>query len=962
MALHGSRKQRVLLAAILIGLIGMLLLVSGCAYFNAFYNVKHYYSQAEKERERSTQERSQPGGYTKAVESGGVLLEFYPDSKYIPEALLIMGKCYYWTEEYHKAHRKFEELIANYPDSPYYREGRLWLGKTLVRMKNRQAATASLRGLMADTDDPKLTSEALFALAELYFLDSLFVRAEEEFLAISETTDDPEVLGEAYWRAGEAAFRELRFTRAQEYLRNALDHELKRSMRYKVNVFYGRALYESGRYQEAGDVFEDLLKDKRYFEQHGEIRVYLALIQEKLGDREEAVDELQSVIDNHPRSDEASRAYYELGMLHLGTPGERELAKENLDKAKTEKAGSEFAKRADSLLTSLNQVDELAKKRTIVRLRMDFTDQWLADPTDPADSTAFISSAYYDSSAYDTLKLPSLWGRAYRDSTPTPVSELAPDSMSQDSTELVSVDLPGSDSLALQQSPEVVSRPPDVAADSLRPDSAVVDSSQVTSRPQPPDSQVVAEQVWMQPQAHRERRIPIEQPPPESLGRLPEMAPRDTGIDSSTLADVVQQQPDTVPALPDSLEEDARVKAVIDSSLQADSLVVPDEATPTMQDSAVALSDSLPMTEEADSLKAAADEDSLLVTLDDAPEAEAIRLFDPSPVRDSLAVMRVELQDLRFRLGEILLFNLRQYDSAEVVFEELLSGQNADSVRVRAYGALAFIATLDSAYETRDSIFSLLADQFADTKLGREAAARMGRELPKAPVSSDEQAFLDAEKMFLDKEAAVEDAYAKYRWVAESYPDSPYAPRALYAAAYLAGGPMDNPETAEEVLVEIQQKFPSSEQAGRAGEQLGALDLFNSGGLDSASLEPGEEELEALDEEEVDEAPALFGGVKALSDILESRNLLPQEVLTGTGGEVSLWYVITVDGHATGFRVVLEDPPGSGLGRALIAGLEQAEFSPGRKDGEPVDVRVQRNYTLPLDAPPNVRPLPRRRR
>jgi hypothetical protein len=91
------------------------------------------------------------------------------------------------------------------------------------------------------------------------------------------------------------------------------------------------------------------------------------------------------------------------------------------------------------------------------------------------------------------------------------------------------------------------------------------------------------------------------------------------------------------------------------------------------------------------------------------------------------------------------------------------------------------------------------------------------------------------------------------------------------------------------------------------------------------------------------------------------RNLLPPEVLSGTGGDVVLRYVVFEDGSAAEFRVVTEDPPGRGLAQALIAGLQEVSFNAGKLEGENVASLVERRYTLPLDAPPNVRPLPKRR-
>lgn len=771
-------------------LITLLLIVtvaSGCAYFNSFYNTKHYFDLAEKDRIEATTGKLRVDNYNKSIESGSRLIEYYPESEYIDDALFIIGQAYYWIGDYHKARRKFEELQSNYPESGYIDDSRLWLGKTYVQLKKRQESTNILRSLIADTDDPELLAGAQFALAELYFNDSLFSKAEEEFLGVIEVDRSKKYSGEAYWRAGDAAIRAHDYPKAAEYLRKSLRYDLPRRLNFRIELLRGRALRLAGDLKTSRSVLSSLLADKRYFKDHGEVRVELALTLHELGKVEEAQQHLDDVVELYPRSEVASHALYEAGIWQLDAGNNLE-ARDLLERARSERARTLYSLKADTMLTLMDRVSSLGKTRSVVTARIDRIEQWLASPANPSDASSFFGAAWYDSLAMDSLKLLPLFASAYK----------APESP--------------------------------------------------------------------------------------------------TNVDSTT---------------------------------------------------------------EADSLS---DEEKLLGAMD-AGEGRNVdvstMLFDPAPVLDTLAQLRVELQDARFQLGEILLFDMASPDSAEAIFNQLAHTASVDSVRARALLALAYIEAIAGNSVAHDSLLATIGTDYGGTRFGRYVRERSGEDISAEFASPDRDAYLEAEELFVAGD--YQQAFSRYMWLIEKYPNSRLLPASMYAAGYIAARYLDDLTTAESMFGELTSQYPTTSQGVQANNLLAELDRIKqqelADSLGGGSLE-GED---ALSIEEVEQEPVMVGGIDALASVLDSRNLLPQEIIQGTGGEVLLRYIVHADGSVSGFRVILEDPPGRGLGRALISGLEQMEYRPGFKDGEKVAVRVENRFTLPLDAPPNIRPLPKRR-
>jgi tetratricopeptide (TPR) repeat protein len=889
----------------------ILTLLSGCSYFNAFYNTKRYYKDAEIAREKMTDPTGNPPSeYEKSIEAGGRLIEFYPGSKYIEEALLIMGKAYYWDREYHKAQRKFRELQSNYPESEYFDESRLWFGKTLVALKQRQEATSMLRGLMADTNVPELNSGALFSLAELYYVDSLFVKAEDEFYNVTQVAEDQKIVGESYWRAGESAFRVNRYESALKHFNTAQNYELTRSLKFRTNFYAGRCEMILENYDEAIKIFKALINDNRYNDDHGKVYVQLGIALSKIDRIEDAFEKFEKTNNNYKRTEESAQAYYEKGMILLDMPDEKENAVEAFGKARIEKSKSLYALKADTMARRIDRVDNLRLNRIRTLDKIDFTTKWIENPSDPGDTSIFYQTEYYDSLAIDSLKLKLLWSKAYRDSVVIPIdttTAVITDSTLVDSTIILESDTLSSlptDSLTIQDT-LIENMIGDINSNSSLLSRSIRPDSLSNSNRGFPDSLRVENGFDVRNRDNMSSQIPgMISPYDQNQSGIPMMPP---GLSSQM-------------SMPPGTVEDAFGQSVS------------------------------PRDEETS------------FTAESENEYEIIRLFDPKPVLDSLAYMRSKLKDIRFQLGEVLLFDMFRTDSAKTIFYELANPPNVDSVRARALLTLSSIALQELDTLKSDSLIEVLANNYYSTKYGVYASEKIGKEIIELE-KPDEIAFYEAERLYMDDEN-YQDAYSRYRWLVETFPASKYAAASMYASAFISGSKLDDPETAEELLNRLISEYPNTDQSIKAGNLIAARQrsLQKESGGEEVDLASEFSDYDALSEDELDSKPEIIGGVEALGSILAAKNLLPQEIIQGTGGEVVLRYIVDAQGSATNFRVVLEDPPGRGLGRALTSGLEEVTFRPGKKDNENVIVRVERTFTLPLDAPPNVRPLPRRSR
>lgn len=130
------------------------------AYYNTFYNAREAFEREEEAL--LTQERpvdrsrfltifveppeqgGRQGGFEEAVEKGANLLRDHPTSKWVDDALLLIGKAYFYQSNFAGAEQKFREVLALEEDA-LADEAQLWLGRTLIASGSYDEAALVLR-------------------------------------------------------------------------------------------------------------------------------------------------------------------------------------------------------------------------------------------------------------------------------------------------------------------------------------------------------------------------------------------------------------------------------------------------------------------------------------------------------------------------------------------------------------------------------------------------------------------------------------------------------------------------------------------------------------------------------------------------------------------------------------------------------------------------------------------------
>ncbi len=413
---------------------------SGCgvadfmgAYFNTFYNARRLFTEAETEvlavplnvsgRQAMfrTEEVYLPpfqvpaqakNKFTSVIEKCSKLLQYHPNSSLVDDALLMIGKSYYYQNEHQSAERKFKELLNGYPESDLVFETRLLLAQTYYKMKNNELATTEARSLLDDARAAKesnIRAKAAELLGAIELQNKNTNAALEYFVEAGEHADAPEERSAAYRRAASLYIEKKDPARALDMFIRSRKAGNTYISEFRGEMGRAQMLSQLGRHEESLSVLEELIKNTNYKEFFGEVDLEMGNVYRNMGDTEAALQQYRYVDTAYARSEIASNSYYERGRLYETKVFnfDSAAAAYNAGKLQYQAAGimAELIRRSDLLTKYLTYRNEILKYDSIRAFILNPP----VDSTDSAselDSTDIMVSNETDSVRVDSTGAP----------------------------------------------------------------------------------------------------------------------------------------------------------------------------------------------------------------------------------------------------------------------------------------------------------------------------------------------------------------------------------------------------------------------------------------------------------------------------------------------------------------------------------------------------------------------------
>ena len=278
--LRGGLLRR--LAGVL--LVAVVLFGGGCAYFNTFYNAKASFREGMKlkEQNQNTQAKAK---FDKAIEKSAMVIKQWPKSRWVDDALFLVGTSYYQEGQYAKAVRHFDQLNLAFPNSGFIPEGELYRGLALLADKQYGTARVTLDAVRLKY--PKFADVAAYNLAKSFIDRKELERGTDSLAAFLQRFPKSRFRRPAAKLLADAAFTLKRYPEAENayafYAR--LSENPKQRALAKLKIAACR--YEQGKHQEAVVQATDVLG--RYPELDDEANLLLGKALTETGRQMEAL-------------------------------------------------------------------------------------------------------------------------------------------------------------------------------------------------------------------------------------------------------------------------------------------------------------------------------------------------------------------------------------------------------------------------------------------------------------------------------------------------------------------------------------------------------------------------------------------------------------------------------------------------------------------------------------------------
>ena len=330
----------------------IVLLGAGCAYFNMFYNAQAAYREGMRLKEQNQNSQAK-AKFDKAIEKSALVIKRWPKSRWVDDALFLIGASYYQEGQYAKAVREFDQLSLAFPNSGFVPRSELFRGLALLADKQYGTARVTLDAVKQKY--PRLADEATYNLARSFIDRKELERGTDSLAAFIERFPKSRFRTEAVKLLADGSFTLRRYADAEKWYESYARQSDDPKQRALATLKTAASRYEQGKYDEAADEVTDVLG--RYPELDDEANLLLGKVLSTTGRPNEALAAWAKVKGT---SDLGAEAAFRIGK-HYEEGADFDRARASYDTARMRRIDSDYGVLAVKRLALL---DALAARMT----------------------------------------------------------------------------------------------------------------------------------------------------------------------------------------------------------------------------------------------------------------------------------------------------------------------------------------------------------------------------------------------------------------------------------------------------------------------------------------------------------------------------------------------------------------------------------------------------------------------
>lgn len=276
-----------------------------CAYFNTFYNAKLYYEEGIEDKNfgRNVQASKK---FDKSIEKCKKVIKKYPDSKYVDDAFLLIGKNYYEKGQYVLAINKFDEFLRYFPSSSLRDEALFYKALSLAELKRYAEAISILNQLK---NKSKWKEEAVYNMGIIKKKSGSVDEAKETFIFYLKEMKGKKYRNEVLKNIAEILKEEERYEEAITYLRKYIRRAPPTVDYYRAKLELAELLWKTGRYEESLKEINGVIGV--YSELNDEAELLRGKVYKSMGDYKRAMNILMEV-----KKEKKGEAMFEIAEIY----------------------------------------------------------------------------------------------------------------------------------------------------------------------------------------------------------------------------------------------------------------------------------------------------------------------------------------------------------------------------------------------------------------------------------------------------------------------------------------------------------------------------------------------------------------------------------------------------------------------------------------------------------------------
>ncbi|MCD6112651.1 MAG: tetratricopeptide repeat protein [Bacteroidales bacterium] len=222
---------------------------------------------------------------SKVIQNHSMIFHGKQYCKWIDDSYFLIGKSYFYKQEYGLAIRTFEFIIKEYKNTPISYEAMLWLARTYNQKGDFKNAQTWLDLLQSNIDKGKANSRLQKEL-ELTYANHFILQKK--------------------------------YDKSKKHLLNALEFKLKKDLKIRVKFILAQIFQNEKYFEDASDYYRQVIKMNPVYDMAFQAKINLAKSYDtKSGDKEDIIKILKKMLKDGKNQNYLDQIYYALADIYL---------------------------------------------------------------------------------------------------------------------------------------------------------------------------------------------------------------------------------------------------------------------------------------------------------------------------------------------------------------------------------------------------------------------------------------------------------------------------------------------------------------------------------------------------------------------------------------------------------------------------------------------------------------------